>query len=53
VGKGEVHVGSWWGDLSEKNLEDLDVDGRKILKCIFGKWGGGIDWIDLAQDKDR
>jgi hypothetical protein len=26
----------------------------KILRWIFRKWdGGGMDWIDLAQDMDR
>jgi hypothetical protein len=34
-------------------LEDLGVDGRIILKWIFDSWMGGIDWIDLAQDRDR
>jgi len=34
-------------------LEDPGVDGRIILKCIFKKWGGGMDWIDLAKDRDR
>jgi hypothetical protein len=34
-------------------LEDLGVDGRIILKCIFKKWDGGMDWIDMAQDRDR
>jgi len=29
------------------------VDGRIILKWIFMKWNGGMDWIDLAQDGDR
>jgi hypothetical protein len=25
-----------------------------ILKLIFKKWdGGGMDWIDMAQDRDR
>jgi hypothetical protein len=34
-------------------LEDLDVVGRIILKCIFRKWDvGDIDWIDLVQDRD-
>jgi hypothetical protein len=28
------------------------MDGRIILKCFFKKWDGGMDWIDLAQDRD-
>jgi hypothetical protein len=24
-----------------------------MLKCIFKKWDGGMDWIELAQDGDR
>jgi hypothetical protein len=34
-------------------LEDPVVDGRIILKCIFEKLDGGMDWIDLAHDRDR
>jgi hypothetical protein len=34
-------------------LEDPGVDGRIILKWVFEKWVGGMDWIDLAQDRDR
>jgi hypothetical protein len=34
-------------------LERWRIDGRVILKCIFECLDGGIDWIDLAQDRDR
>jgi hypothetical protein len=34
-------------------LEDPGVDGRIILKWIFETMGGGIDWIDLAQNRDK
>jgi len=34
-------------------LEDLGVDGRIILKLTFKERDGGIDRIDLAQDRDR
>ena len=37
-----------------EHLEDRSNDGRTILKLIFKKWDGGdMDWIDLAQDRDR
>jgi hypothetical protein len=26
---------------------------RIILKWIFKKWDGGMNWIELAQDRDR
>jgi hypothetical protein len=29
------------------------VDGRIILKWIFKKWDRGMDWIELAQARDR
>jgi len=31
------------------HLEDQSVDGRKILRWIFRKWGVGTDWINLAS----
>jgi hypothetical protein len=35
------------------HLKDPGVDGRIILKWIFERFCGGIDWIDLAQDRAR
>ena len=29
-------------------LEDPDVDGRILLRWIFRKCDGGVEWIDLA-----
>ena len=32
----------WWGNLRERyHLEDQGVDGRIILRWIFGKWDLG------------
>jgi hypothetical protein len=42
-----------------RNLRERDhcrdprVDGGIILRLIFRKWNGGMDWIELAQDRDR
>ena len=35
------------------HLGDPGMDGRILLRWIFRKWNGGMDWIDLAQDRDR
>jgi hypothetical protein len=34
-------------------LEDGGVDGNIILKWNFKKLNAGMDWIDLAQDRER
>jgi hypothetical protein len=33
-------------------LEGPGVDGRVILKWIFRKCDGGMDWIELAQNRE-
>jgi len=55
MGRGEVDTGFWWGNMREReHLEDPGVDGRIIRRWIFRKSNvGGMDWIYLAQDKDR
>jgi hypothetical protein len=54
MGKGEAYTGFWWGNLKNRDhLEDPGVDGRVILKWIFWKCDGGMDWVELAQDRDR
>jgi hypothetical protein len=34
-------------------LENLGIDGRVLLKCIFKKWDGGMDWFGLGMDTHR
>jgi hypothetical protein len=54
MGEREVHTEFWWGDLRQgDHLGDSGIDGRIILKLIFKKWDGGMDWIEVAQDRDR
>jgi hypothetical protein len=49
-----VHTGFWKGDLREGDkFGDTGIDGRIILKWIFKTWDGGMNWIELAQDRDR
>jgi hypothetical protein len=51
---GEVRTGYGRGDLRKgDDVEDLGVDGEIILKWVFKMWDGGMDWIDLAQNRGR
>jgi hypothetical protein len=50
----DVCTGFQWRNLREEDyLEDPDVNRRIILNWIFEKWDGGMDWIDLAQSRER
>ena len=41
-------------NLRERDhMEEPGVDLSIILSWISRKWNGGMDWIDLAQDRDR
>ena len=35
------------------NLEETDVDGTIKLKWIFKKLYEGVEWTNLAQDRDK
>jgi len=51
----EVYTGFWWRNLRVRDhLEDPSVDGKIILRWIFRKWDvRGMEWIELARDRDR
>ena len=49
-----MHIRFRWGNLREgSHLDDLNVEGRIILKWVFNEWDGGMDWIDMGRDRDR
>jgi hypothetical protein len=49
-----VHTGFWWGDLREgDHLGEPGVDERIILNGSSRRGMGGMDRIELAQDRDR
>jgi hypothetical protein len=50
MGETKVHTGFWWGDLRKG---DHVEDGRIILRWLFKQWNEDMDWIELAQNRDR
>jgi len=50
--RGEVHTRSRREPKGD-HLEYLAEDGRIILKLILMKRHGSMDWIYVAQDRDR
>jgi hypothetical protein len=51
--KGDAYTGFWWGNLRGRDhLGYKGVDGRIILKWIFGKWYVGIwtgsSWLRIG-----
>jgi hypothetical protein len=52
--RGETCTGFWWESPKERDhLGDRCVDGRMGSKWTLGRLFGGVEWIQLAQDRDR
>jgi len=51
----EVHTGFWWGNPKETDhLEDPECRWEDNIKIDLQEVGCGVmDWIELAQDRDR
>jgi hypothetical protein len=45
--------GSGGEPRGKEQLEDPDIDGRIILRWIFRKCDGGMEWVYLLQNRDR
>jgi hypothetical protein len=47
MGRRGMHIGYWWESQKE------DVGGWTILKWILEIGWDGVDWMDMAQDRDQ
>jgi hypothetical protein len=44
----------WWESLKEKHhSEDQGIEKKMRSEWILGRLTGGVEWIQLAQDRDR
>jgi hypothetical protein len=47
-----VYTGLWWGNLRPLGRTRLRWEDNSKMK-LREEGCGGMDWIDLAQDRDR
>jgi hypothetical protein len=44
----------WWESPKERDhSEDRGINGRMGSEWIFGRLRGDVEWIQVAQDRDR
>jgi hypothetical protein len=54
MGEKRKCTGVWWESPKERDhSEGPGVDGRMGSEWILGRLAGGVEWIQLAQDRDR
>jgi len=49
--RGEAYTGLWWGNLREGRPRRSREDNIEMY--LQGVGLGSMEWIDLAQDRDR
>jgi hypothetical protein len=50
----EMNTGCWWGNLKDGGtVEDLGVDWRINIKVDLKKGWESLDWIEVAEDRDK
>ena len=53
-GRKEAYTGFWWRNLRARDhLGDKGVDGNNIKMDLQEVGCEGMDWIELAQDRDN
>jgi len=51
MGRAEVYTKFWWGNLRERKARRRWAD--EIKMDLQEVEYGGMDWVELAQDRDR
>ena len=49
----DEHMGFWWADLRKRRLGRPRRRWKDNSKMDFQEWDVDMDWINLAQDRDR
>jgi hypothetical protein len=49
-----MHIGYWMESQKDRDhWEKQDVGGWTILKCILEIGWDGVNWMDMAQDRNQ